>query len=458
MVRMQGGSSRSAADYAVGGFENSDGRWKVRGATPQDHKESGWIRHDDRRHEPQSTAVPGKRADEASLMTDVNRSEHERNARRGRGYRVARLLALRGRSIIGRSSLRDAAFSTASGEPRQARVPVVDRSAEEGTPGARELVPANTTPDTIAGWKSVSDSLLSHPCCAFHRNVEISLRYVWIYRQHPTCFKWAAMAAIASHHVRLALVPLRLDTDRAGYVDIPRSLGRRRILMTEDVNTIRATNNAIFDDIFWVHLAYLTADHGIEFLRTLLRADSHYAAILSGFEAIDQGRRVLEDATSSAGARQAANDLIWAGNLQLLEHEQRAVVQPNFDRLSCAFARIVSIGAVTRFEVRGARQEIAYSTSFYLNTLTSGLPHVLRAREWPRITRFDDRWRWLETSVVPRFRRFDADMRLVDASLRRIRDEARHYASMPCVLPPSLVSAESPTTVANVRQGRRAPF
>jgi hypothetical protein len=38
-------------------------------------------------------------------------------------------------------------------------------------------------------------------------------------------------------------------------VDLPRSLGRRRVLL-EDVNTIRATNNAIFDDIFWVHLAY----------------------------------------------------------------------------------------------------------------------------------------------------------------------------------------------------------
>jgi hypothetical protein len=34
-------------------------------------------------------------------------------------------------------------------------------------------------------------------------------------------------------------------------------------------------------------------------------------------------------------------------------------------------------------------------------------------------------------SIVPRFRRFDADVRLVDASLRRIFDEARDYASTP---------------------------
>ena len=258
----------------------------------------------------------------------------------------------------------------------------------------------------------MADGLLSDPCCAFHRNVEISSRYAWIYTLQPACFKWAAMAAIASHHVRLALFPLRLDTDRTGYVDIPHSLGRPRLLLTEDVNTIRATNNAIFNDLFWVHLAYVTADDGIERLRALLQAERHYAPVLAGFEAIDQGRRVLEDEMASAEARQAADDLIWEGNVELLEHEQRALVQPNFDRLSCASAWLVAIGSATSFEVRGVRQEIADFTSFYLYSFTRGLPHALRARKWPRITRFDDRWRWLVTSVVPRFRRFDADTHL----------------------------------------------
>ena len=104
------------------------------------------------------------------------------------------------------------------------------------------------------------------------------------------------MAAFASHHVRLALFPFRLDTDRTGYVDIPHSLGRRRLLLLGDVNTIRETNNAIFDDIFWVHLAYGTAeDDGIGRLRALLAGEPHYGAVLSGFEAIDTGHRVLED-------------------------------------------------------------------------------------------------------------------------------------------------------------------
>jgi hypothetical protein len=324
---------------------------------------------------------------------------------------------------------------------------------DELIPEPHELVPRNGTPDTIAGWKAVANGLLSDPCCAFHRNLEISSRYAWIYKLQPACFKWAAMAAIASHHIRLALFPLRLDTDRTGYVDIPHSLVRQKLLLTEDVNTIRATNNAIFNDIFWVHLAYVTAEDGIEHLRALLQAERHYAPVLAGFETIDQGRRVLEDGMASAAARQTADDLIWEGTTELLEHEQRALVQPNFDRLSCASARLVSIGSATSFEVHGVRQEVACFTSFYLYSLTRGIPHALRAQTWPRITRFDDRWRWLVTSVVPQFRRFDADTRLVNASLRHILDEARDFASTPCVLPRS--PADGPRRTAQPRRWHR---
>ena len=54
--------------------------------------------------------------------------------------------------------------------------------------------------------------------------VEISSCYAWIHQRQPACFKWAAMAAIASHHIQLALFPLRLDAERTGFVDIPHSL------------------------------------------------------------------------------------------------------------------------------------------------------------------------------------------------------------------------------------------
>ncbi len=308
-------------------------------------------------------------------------------------------------------------------------------TSDEYSLDPRELAQRVGTPATIAGWRALADTFLSDPCCAFHRNVEISSRYASLHQQLPTCFKWSGMAAIASHHVRHALFPLRLDSDRTGYVDIPRSLGRSRLLLLEDVNTIRATNNAIFDDIFWVHLAYLAADDGIEHLRDLLSAEPAYAAVLSGFEAIDRGRRVLEDSTASAQARREAENLVWSGNTQLLEHEQRALVQPNFDRLTVASARIASMGAATSFDSRDVRQALGYFTSFYPYSLGRMTPRRLTADGWPRITRFEDRWGWLEGSVVPRFRRFTSDTRLVDAGLQRILEEAREYASSPCVIP-----------------------
>ena len=123
--------------------------------------------------------------------------------------------------------------------------------------------------------------------------------------------------------------------------------------------------------------------------------------MLSGFEAIDRGRRILEDATATPEARRTANALIWKGNVVLLEHEQHALVQPNLDRLSCAFARLFSIGSALTFEVRGMREEASYFTSFYLYSLTRGIPPALREKAWPRITRYDDRWRWIVTSIVP---------------------------------------------------------
>jgi uncharacterized protein DUF2515 len=300
-------------------------------------------------------------------------------------------------------------------------------------------------PETVAEWKAVAESLLTEVSCAFHRNLEISTHYAWIYKRLPTCLKWAGMGAIASHHVRRALFPLRFDSDRTGYVDIPRSLGHHKSLLIQDVNTIRETNNAIFDDIFWVHLAYLSGDDGLDRLRTLLRDEVHYAPVLAGFESIDSGRRVLEGMTTTAEARRSAEELIWDGNVQLLEHEQRALVQPRFDLLSCAFARLVSMGATTTFEVRGARREAAYFTSFYASSIAERIPPPLHAKGWPRLTDYDDRWNWIVRSVVPRFRRLDADLLLIDASLRRIFDEGRSYSSMPCVVP-----LEPPTTPALV--------
>ena len=74
-------------------------------------------------------------------------------------------------------------------------------------------------------------------------------------------------------------------------------------------------------------------------------------------------------------------------NVLLLEHEQRALVQPNLEGLSCAFARLFSIGSALSFEVRGLNDEVSYFTSFYYYALTEGIREALHVRAWPRITR-----------------------------------------------------------------------
>ena len=104
-----------------------------------------------------------------------------------------------------------------------------DHPRRADDPRHHEPVLPDGPPDSIAGWKALADGLLIHKSCVFHRNLEISCRYAWIYTRLPARFKWAGMAAFASFHVRLALLPFRLDADSGtGVVDIPHSLGRRR--------------------------------------------------------------------------------------------------------------------------------------------------------------------------------------------------------------------------------------
>jgi hypothetical protein len=52
---------------------------------------------------------------------------------------------------------------------------------DELDPDPCEFVHRNGAPDTIAGWKALADGLVTPQSCAFHRNLEISSRYAWIY-------------------------------------------------------------------------------------------------------------------------------------------------------------------------------------------------------------------------------------------------------------------------------------
>lgn len=335
-----------------------------------------------------------------------------------------------------------------------------DRVASEENVGGDRLylvldqIQQQGPPSTIAGWKALVEGILVDERCAAERNRQISSYYAWAYMALPSSFKWAGMAAIASHHIRVALLPLHIENAFRGSFCYTLGPGRCQML-NDDVNTIRSTNNEIFDDLFWVHLAYVTSKDGIELLRALLQNDHHYGPILAGFEAIDQGRRVLEDATASSAARGRAQDLVWRGNLLLLEHEQRFVVQPNFDRLSDRYAWIVSMGAATTFDSRGPCHAIESFTSFYFYTLVHTNPSGTNGRVGPLVTNYDDRWRWLVSSVVPRFQRVDANSEVIQAILRPIQDQDHHHLASSCGTSIGSKQASTERTVSLRPEARR---
>lgn len=285
---------------------------------------------------------------------------------------------------------------------------------------------ATTHAQVADDWRDAAELLLSQVPCVFHRNLEISGAYAWMYLDQPTLFKWCGMASFASYHARQLLLPFRLKTNAAGELVPPavplheQHPARRWVgVALRDIEIIRQVNNAIFRDILWAHIAYRGTAEGLARLRTLLVTDRD-RAMLRGFELIERGRQKM------ASRPDLAKRLIWAGNLRLLWHEQSLIVQPRFDRLSCRFAQFMSLGSSLSFEPDNMRQRVSYSASFYLRMLLCHPDILLRTQSLPRITNLEHRWAWASTRVVENFRRLEGagSGRLVQERLMRILSAA----------------------------------
>ena len=282
--------------------------------------------------------------------------------------------------------------------------PDIDRAVHEGPRGG-----------SLSEWKEHAQSLLARQPCVFVRNGQISALYATLYLRRPELFKWAGLAAIASRHIRVALWPLRWGA-AGDEIDLPRALGRWQALRLADADRIRRTNNEIFDDIFWAHLVYDGHEPGLDELERLVEG-TPYGPIADAFRRMSDGRRL---GPGTAEAR----DVVWDANVRILEHEQRVMVQPNFDRLSCAYARIFSFGATAGLDVEGLRRFTAVLTSFYGYSLRRGIRRPGRSGP-PLMTSFEDRWAWLEGSIMPRFRRYEGAGEGLRRTLTAIVREAR---------------------------------
>jgi hypothetical protein len=224
-----------------------------------------------------------------------------------------------------------------------------------------------------------------------NRNKRISSIYAKYYLDHQDIFKWAGMAAFASNHIGIGLLPYHIK----GHVllDLETSCSSRG--WTNDFNLLRHINNRIYDDIIWTHQAYL--DGGIKQLSKLMKHDPHYNSMLSGWSALDQA---IHAHSSDEDDR---NIKIWNANKILLRHEQEMVVQPMFDRFGAIFKRLITLFATLDFAPNHINTSFKYYSSFVFYMYRKQLKLLRETYYIPDLTNFNQRWSWLDSIVIEKW-------------------------------------------------------
>lgn len=236
-------------------------------------------------------------------------------------------------------------------------------------------------------YKNQFESRLPSKRNVLSRNKAISAVYAQLYLDHPDIFKWAGMAAFASNHIGLGLVPYHLR----GFKLLDLSSSCRKQGLVNDFNLLRHINNRIYEDIAWTHQAYL--DGGIELLSDIMKGDEHYQSMLFAWINLDDARQI-------SPANQNRNHKIWLANAALLRHEQEMVVQPMFDRFGALFKKVLTLCASLDFSPNHLKTDFKYHSSFLWYSYSSQFSYLIRSSLIPDLTVFEQRWTWLEDRVL----------------------------------------------------------
>jgi hypothetical protein len=245
--------------------------------------------------------------------------------------------------------------------------------------------------DTIAHWKQKYMRKLPSEEDAIARNHAITATYAKLYLQNPDLFKWAGMAAFASHHVGIAMLPYKFKSIELRNL----SAAIRHKSVFSDLNLIRHLNTMIYDDIAWVHEAYLVL--GLQGLQSLVEDSPHYQEIVRGF--------AMMDSTISTTHKAERNTIIWKANTVLLKHEQLAVVQPIFENLGAIFQSILTFCASLDFNPSHLKTDWKLHSSFLLYMYLGSPSTLYKTSSLPNLTIFKQRWKWLENRVVKNWRK-----------------------------------------------------
>ena len=264
----------------------------------------------------------------------------------------------------------------------------------------------STNGDEIrALWQQQAQKNLPPDREVLARNAAVTATYARLYDAHPKIFKWAGMAAFASHRVGLALLPYEFEVDGETVSGIQNhydhSLGQD--VLFRNLDLIRQTNNNVFKDITWAHNAYLAGDGGLAAVEAGLESAADHWRLRDGFRLIDEGKRLLE----SSGDSRRASDLIWNGNRLLLMHEQYVTVEPAFRQLKDGFELFLSLATSMNFQVNNFSYNRKWFTSFVLFMWTRGLLLLGQALSLPSISNIKQRWFWCDRSVLKIWKQVD---------------------------------------------------
>jgi len=198
------------------------------------------------------------------------------------------------------------------------------------------------------------------------RNEYVTAAYAEMYLRNPAVYKWAGMAALTSAAVGRGMYMIHyLKQSRMGLM-----LGLFGCEVAAVSNMLGAGNLAVFEDIYWQHLAYERA--GIAELERIYRAGGLDQRVMQAWRQIEAGQRAGDPA------------LIWAGNRGLLYYEQQQVLQPAV--YDCDPDLWKALSGWILSPIPG-----------HAETIESFAPGA-------NIGVFDDRWAWIEQRMLPRWK------------------------------------------------------
>jgi hypothetical protein len=198
------------------------------------------------------------------------------------------------------------------------------------------------------------------------RNEYVTAAYAEMYLRNPAVYKWAGMAALTSAAVGRGMYMIHYL--KRSHLNVMVGLFGREVANVSVM--LGAGNLAVFEDIYWQHLAYERA--GMAELERIAQAGRLDPRVLRAWRRIEAGRRAGDQAQ------------IWEGNRGLLHYEQQQVLQP---------------------AVYDGDPQLWKALSGWIMSPIPGHVETIEAfAPGANIGIFQDRWAWIERRMLPRWK------------------------------------------------------